>query len=255
MDLTQRVLEGELMDAPDIETQRHQAALRALERINRLSGTASVVSRAIVEHCGPLLPQNAPGHAPLRILDLACGGGDVTIAVGRKLSAAGMNVSIEAWDRSGTAIEFAKERMRAQSILGSPNAATGKTVLREIQFVERDVLELDTEAQFDVVMSTLFLHHLNRADTVALLSKMHRAARHLMLVDDLRRTWVGYRLAQVGCFFLTRSPVVHADGPQSVRAAFTEAEIEALSREAGLPRPAFFRHWPQRFLMRWNRST
>lgn len=266
MDLTQRVLEGELMDAPDLEATRHQVALGALARINRLSGTASVISRAIIRHCGETAIGNQSASNPaevrtLRILDLACGGGDVTLAVSRKLAAAGINASIEAWDRSPTAIEYAKQRIaRSLQVDGQPatarqSGAASQSGTANVRFVERDVLKLDVERQFDVVMCTLFLHHLDRTEATELLGKMYRAANRLVLVDDLRRTWVGYRLAQLACHFLTRSPIVHVDGPLSVRAAFTEAELLALSREAGLPPPTFLQHWPQRFLMQWDRSA
>jgi 2-polyprenyl-3-methyl-5-hydroxy-6-metoxy-1,4-benzoquinol methylase len=243
MDLTERVLEGELMDAPDLEATEHQAALNGLQRVNWLSGTANIISRAIIRHC------RQQADAPLRILDLACGGGDVTLAVRQKLAAAGLHPSIEAWDRSPTAIAYATQRMERLARASGADSKPG------VQFLERDVQKLDGERQFDVVMCTLFLHHLTRPEAGQVLSKMYRAARQLVLVDDLRRTWAGYRLAQLGCHFLTRSRIVHVDGPLSVRAAFTEAELLELSSQIHLPPPAFVRHWPQRFLMRWERST
>ncbi|MGN6543456.1 MAG: methyltransferase domain-containing protein [Aureliella sp.] len=239
MDLTERVLEGELMDAPDLEAAPHRAALSALGRINLLSGTASVISRAIIEHSA-MQRADRRSQASLRILDLACGGGDVTLAVAEKLATAGVRATIEGWDRSPTAVEFAAQRSHLGDV--------------DVQFIERDALALNVEQNFDVVMCTLFLHHLDRAAAIELLSKMYRAASRLVLIDDLRRTRAGYCLAQLACHALSRSRIVHVDGPLSVRAAFTEAELLALSHEAKLPPPVFVRHWPQRFLMRWNRS-
>ena len=246
MNLSARVLEGELMDAPELEARLHLQALRGLQRVNRLSGTAQVIARAILQHCGSAA-RAGDRNRQLRVLDLACGGGDVTLAVGRSLIAAGLDVDMQGWDRSPRAIEFAKERSHS-FFAPSPLRPT-----IPVRFEVHDVDDLAGEKEFDVVMCTLFLHHLDREAAVRCLSKMYRAASELVLVDDLRRTWVGYRLAQLGCRLLTRSPIVHVDGPLSVRAAFTEKELTALSREAGLPTPVFVRHWPQRFLMRWNR--
>lgn len=52
---------------------------------------------------------------------------------------------------------------------------------------------------------------------------------------------------------LSRSPVVHFDGPASVRAAYTPAELRALADQAGLAgatvRPVF----PCRMLLTWSR--
>jgi 2-polyprenyl-3-methyl-5-hydroxy-6-metoxy-1,4-benzoquinol methylase len=243
MDLKQRVLAGELMDGLDLEPTRHRVALRGLERVNRLSRTANVISKAIRAHC------NKGRGRPLRILDLACGGGDVTLAVSQRLLAAGMPVAVEGWDRSETAISYAAQRS-TQRITNRYGTST-----RHVRFYQHDVLDLDREGEFDVVMCTLFMHHLPTESVVQLLTKMHRAARQLVLVDDLRRTMIGYRMAQLGCRLLTRSPIVHADGPLSVRAAFTESELRELSQQAQLPEPHITRHWPQRFLMTWKLAS
>ncbi len=50
MDLKTRVLEGELMDAPDLDASHHHGALNGLRRVNRLSGTVQIIARAIAEH-------------------------------------------------------------------------------------------------------------------------------------------------------------------------------------------------------------
>ena len=77
-----------------------------------VSGTASVVSRTILQHCSPddvchddvgrsQGQRHGASHSgqPLRILDLACGGGDVTLAVSRKLAAAGLRGEISGVSR------------------------------------------------------------------------------------------------------------------------------------------------------------
>lgn len=240
MKLHERVLEGELMDAPDLAANLHHSALQGLQRVNRLSGTASILANQIVKLFGS-------GTNNLRILDLACGGGDVTIGLARQLQRAGISASIEGWDRSDTAIEFARARLSKLSA-NEQSAAT-------VAFRQCDVSQLDADGQYDVVMCTLFLHHLNRTEALDLLARMYRATRQVVLIDDLRRTWIGYRLAQLGCYLLTRSNIVHVDGPLSVRAAFTEPEVQELCREAGLPKPVITRHWPQRFLACWQRTA
>jgi len=238
MDLTARVLEGELMDAPDLAEEPHRRALSGLRRVNWWSRTGSVVARGILQ---AVAISGFEMGRPLTILDLACGGGDVTRDVGRALLSRGVDVRMEGWDRSATAIQFA-----ADSLLGTPLAD-------KLVFRQRDVWDLGSESQFDIVMCTLFLHHLTRAEAVQVLTRMHAAARRLVLVDDLRRSQLGYQLARLGCHLLSRSQIVHVDGPLSVRAAFTEAEICELSREAGLKEPELKRHWPERFLACWKR--
>ena len=235
------------MDAPDLAAAPHLHALKALRRVNTFSGTARVVARAIRrEYLSS--PACAQLSTPIRILDLACGGGDVTLKVAELLMAAGLQVDIEGWDRSTTAIAFANQQAER---VGDKHKRASR-----VRFVQHQLSDLkNIERGFDVVMCTLFLHHLTRAEAVDCLARMYRAARLCVLVDDLRRTRLGYRLARLGCQMLTRSHIVHVDGPLSVRAAFTESEVLSLSREARLPDPIVQRHWPQRFLLRWGQAS
>jgi 2-polyprenyl-3-methyl-5-hydroxy-6-metoxy-1,4-benzoquinol methylase len=105
------------------------------------------------------------------------------------------------------------------------------------------------QAQYDVVMCSLFLHHLTEDDAVVLMGKMQAAARSLVLIDDLRRTRLGYCLAWLGCRLLTRCHVVHVDGPMSVEGALTVAETQKLAEHAGIRNAVFEIHWPERFIM------
>jgi 2-polyprenyl-3-methyl-5-hydroxy-6-metoxy-1,4-benzoquinol methylase len=234
VNLTKRYLVGELMDAPDLAAKEHHQALHGLRRVNQWSRTASVIAGAIAVHC-----QNQK-LASLRVLDLACGGGDVTVQVARQLNQAGVGAEVHGWDRSPTAIEFAR---RQDSRAGAQP---------QVQFEVVDAFADAPTQSFDVVYCTLFLHHLSDTEAEQLLKLMWRTASRLVLIDDLRRSTVGYALAVVGCHLLSRSPIVHVDGPLSVRAAFTESEILELSDRCALPRPSIKRHWPHRFLLAWG---
>jgi hypothetical protein len=82
---------------------------------------------------------------------------------------------------------------------------------------------------------------------------MARAAERLLLVQDLRRTRLGYILAWATLRVLTTSDVARTDGPTSVRAAFTVAEARRLTERAGLEGAEVSRCWPERFTIRWAR--
>ncbi|MGL4465630.1 MAG: nucleotide-binding protein, partial [Planctomycetia bacterium] len=71
---------------------------------------------------------------------------------------------------------------------------------------------------------------------------------------DLVRSPVGYVLAWVGARVLSRSPVVHVDGPRSVAGAFTPTELLALAEEAGLVGGKVLPRIPERFVFVWRRS-
>src|SRR5579862_5530967 len=103
-----------------------------------------------------------------------------------------------------------------------------------------------------VVMCSLFLHHLYEPVAATLLSKMASVAKRMVVVNDLCRSTLGYILAWVGCHVLTRSPVVHVDGPLSVRAAFSIDEVHAIARSGGLNGAKVDARWPCRFLLQWS---
>jgi 2-polyprenyl-3-methyl-5-hydroxy-6-metoxy-1,4-benzoquinol methylase len=232
-DLTSRRVEPEWMDQPDLDPESHRQALEGLRRINRLSGSAALVWRAI--HALAL----QTGRNQLRVLDVACGGGDVAIALWRKARCRGIDLEILGCDQSPVAVGLATAR-----------AADARAGARFEQF---DVLAGPLPAGYDVVMTSLFVHHLSEADAVKLLNSMAHAAGHLLLVHDLRRSTAGFWLAQVICRAATRSPIVHADGPQSVRAAFTAEELGDLCRRAGLQSARVEHRWPFRLLVAWRR--
>ncbi|MGD8330415.1 MAG: methyltransferase domain-containing protein [Acidobacteriota bacterium] len=223
--------EPEIMDSPRLDAARHRRALDALGRINLLSRSAAQLWTDIrsIDHRG----------RPLRILDLACGGGDVAIALQRRATRSGVPVEVSGCDASELAVARAQQRA----------AAVGA----EVRFFRRDVLREPLPADLDVACSTLFLHHLDDVDAVLLLEKMVTAARRMVVVQDLERSRTGWLLAYLGVRMLSRSDVAWVDGPRSVRAAYTANEALALARRAGIEARAR-RCWPFRFNLVWQAS-
>jgi 2-polyprenyl-3-methyl-5-hydroxy-6-metoxy-1,4-benzoquinol methylase len=230
--LRERNLQPELMDQPDLDPQSHQRALLALRRINVLSRTAGIVWPALRR----LARQR---DRPLRVLDIASGGGDVTLGIWRRARRANLPLEIVGLDMSPVAVEHARSLAKAAGA--------------DIEFRVGNVLDQPLPADFDVIMTSLFLHHLTRADAERLLAAMAQAARHLVVVNDLRRSTIGYLLAQAVCRVITRSPVVRVDGPRSVAGAFTLAEIRSMCAAADLTPISLRRRWPWRFLLTWER--
>src|SRR5215211_5344258 len=102
-----RELVPELMDDPALSAERHFAALRGLKRINRISRSSAAYWPAIAR-----LAREAAG-GELSVLDVACGGADVTIALARRAARAGLKLRWHACDVSVEALRFAEARARA----------------------------------------------------------------------------------------------------------------------------------------------
>lgn len=230
--LRTRRREPELMDQPDLDPAEHERALRALARINCLSGIATALWPPLQQLGRALSPQ------PVRVFDVASGGGDVALALARRAADCGIALQIDGCDLSPVAV--ARASRHAQEFGAN------------VRFFRHDALVGPLPETYDAVVCSLFLHHLDDSAAVGLLQRMAAAARHAVLVNDLLRTRRGYWLAWLGCRLLTRSPVVRVDGPRSVAAAFTIEEVGGLARRAGLCGAEISRHWPQRFLLQWR---
>jgi 2-polyprenyl-3-methyl-5-hydroxy-6-metoxy-1,4-benzoquinol methylase len=223
----------ELMDDPGLDRRAHEEALCGLERIHRLSRSVAVLWEPIAA-----VARSAGGES-IRVLDLACGGGSVAGGIARRAKSAGLPIEVHGADLSTQALEFAEAQVRAEGL--------------GVRFFRLDAVAGPLPEGYDVLLCTLFLHHLSADDAARLLGRMAAAARRLVLVDDLVRGRVGYVLAWAGCHLVTRSRIVHHDGPTSVACAFRVEEVRAMAEEQGLSGVTIRTHWPERFLLSWSR--
>jgi hypothetical protein len=95
---------------------------------------------------------------------------------------------------------------------------------------------------------------LDEIDVLRLLEAMALRSRKLILVDDLIRSRLGFALAWIGTRLLSRSWVVHTDGPLSVRGALQPDEMMSIARQAGMKDARIKRSWPERYLLSWAHS-
>lgn len=224
----------EIMDQPGLDAGVHHRALRGLARINRWSRSVAAIWPVVEQ-----VARQTRGR-PVRVFDLACGAGDVLVGLWRKAAKAGVPVALDGSDVSAVALEHAAHRA------GEAGAA--------VRLFQADALRDILPDGYDVVCASLFLHHLADDEAVAVLERMKRSTERVVVVDDLLRSRAGYALAWAGTRLLTRSRVVHTDGPLSVRAAFTVPEVHRLAGAAGLTGATIRTHWPCRFLLTWSRG-
>ena len=235
--------EPELMDDPGLSEVEHVVALAALARINAVSRTSAQIARRVASRFDVRgRPAAAsPLNSPLKVIDVACGGGDVTIGLAVRLGRLAALQGHAAPEVIGIDLsEVALERARRQA------AARGVAV----HFLAADI----TAARCppcDVAVSSLFLHHLDDTTATRLLESLAVASRFGVVISDLIRSRVGLALAVVGTTLLSRSRVARVDGPRSVRAARTPAEYRALFAAAGMGTATVRRTWPERVLVDW----
>jgi 2-polyprenyl-3-methyl-5-hydroxy-6-metoxy-1,4-benzoquinol methylase len=220
---------SELMDDPRIDAGEHRRALAGLSRLNRLSNSAGLL-------WPPICSLHPHLRRPIRIFDVATGSADVPARLTRKAKRSGIPLEMFGCDLSTTAI------------------STAATVCPGGRFFVHDVLRDPLPGDYDVVICSLFLHHLSEEQAVLLLQRMQLAASQLVLVNDLVRSLWNYSLVWAATRLVTFSKVVRFDGPASVQSAFTMREVESLAQQAGLEHATVRPKFPCRYLLTWKRS-
>lgn len=220
-----RNLAPEQMDDPNLGPKEHARALRGLARLHRLGRSADLVWPIISREL------QIAGGSRLSLLDVACGRADLlatlSLRAHGRLECTGVDISARALDLA---------RRRAPS---------------GIRFIPLDVRS-ETLPSADIVLCSLFLHHLEDDDGVRLLARMGETANRLVIVSDLLRSRLSYYAVRIGAFLATRSPVVWKDSGLSVRAAFTPRELERLAWRAGLRGAVVRPRFPCRLLLTWD---
>lgn len=235
------------MDRPGISFPEHQLALKGLARLNRASGVHQKVWRELV-----LGMAAKPQTGPVRLLDIATGGADLPIHLFRQAQGVGVDLHILAVDRAEGALRHGLASCAASGV----PAALGDDFPFEpgIHFRVADVLASSPSLPApDWVTSSLFLHHLTNDQALDLLMVLSGLAKKGLVIADLSRGWLNNFLVTVGSHLLSRSPLVHNDGPASIRAAFTTREARDLAESAGLQGVSVRSAFPGMWLMRWEK--
>ena len=219
----------ELMDAPGLPAGDHRQALAGLARLNRISGVSPLIFSRIARFA-----QGRP-QRPLKLLDVASGSGDLPVAWAVKARRMGLNIQITTTDISEVAIEQQLVKAHAAGV--------------QLGTLRRDCVTDGLPSGFDLVVCSLFMHHLDDAQTGRLLQAMQASAQRALIVCDLERSMMSLALVKLASRLVSRSYVVHHDAAASVRAAYTCQEFAAIAQRA-LARPVKVQPlFPCRFLM------
>ncbi len=201
----------ELMDQEVPDPEELEGALKDLAWINTYLGGWRVIRKE-------LLPILKEFPAPVRILDVGTGYADLPRAVVRWARRRKLAVEFECLDRSRQILELA---IRASSIYP------------ELRFQEGEAGALPYgDGEFDVVLTSLTLHHLEGEDLLSALREMYRVARRAVLVSELQRGPWSYHLTRICLGLISSNRLIRYDGPISVQRAFRVEELKALAESA-----------------------
>jgi 2-polyprenyl-3-methyl-5-hydroxy-6-metoxy-1,4-benzoquinol methylase len=201
----------EIMDDFSMEGVLFRDTLDKLEIINRFLGGNSVTIKGLKK-----LLKNQSKNKTITIVDLGCGNGDVLRDVskfGRKNNYSFKLIGIDA---NPAAIDYARELSKEYS---------------ELSFKTIDVLSEDFKKQsYNIVLCTLFLHHLKNEELISFLKKTTENATIGVVVNDLHRHKLAYYLFKLIGFFI-KNKMVRQDGLTSVLRAFKRKDLENIAKE------------------------
>jgi len=199
---------SELMDEPCAYSELRDC-FRDFVEMNRITRgytpTLGFLNRVALQHSG---------SRPLRILDVGCGGGDTLREIARWATDRDLAVELTGIDLNANATRAARELSARDSSAAQMNWITG------------DIFAYSPQAQTDVVLSALFVHHLSSCEIVRFLRWLEQHARVGWFINDLHRS-------SRAAFWFRFLPVlfgwhrfIQHDGPVSLRRAFVASDWE-----------------------------
>jgi len=224
VDFTRRADPAELpewMDEP-CSYEDFRACLVDLAQVNSLT----LASRPTLDFLERLWSSSS---RELRIVDVGCGGGDMLRRIERWAAAKRIPVKLTGIDLNPYAARAAREFTPAGS---------------EIEWITGDAFSY-TEP-IDVVLSSLFTHHLAEPEIVRFLAWSDSVAQRGWFVNDLCREPLPYRLFGLLAGAMRWHRFVRHDGPVSFRRSFREDDWQRMTAAAGVPSTKLKRWTPAR---------
>ena len=218
--------QSEWMDTETVTPEDFAACLADLAIVN----TVTLARQPTLGFMRRIARRN-PGKT-LRVLDVGCGEGDML----RRLHRWGA--------RAGHRLELVGLDMNAQ---GNQAARAATPSSMNVEYRTANIFDPDL-GRFDVILSSLFTHHLTDDQVVDFLGVMEDHARLGWFVNDLHRNPVAYHGFRALSAAAGWHRFVRHDGPISVARSFRRDDWEALLVRAGLSGTAQIRwHLPFRF--------
>lgn len=210
-DLTHRAAEAhEGIDDPQGDLEK---MFRTYDDLTRINVLISGWRRLYVQLVRPYLQRSAA----TTLLDVGCGGGDITRALVTWANQDGLRLDTTGIDTDARAIEYAQRQ--------KPLAGT-----RYFHVCSRDLVEAGQ--QFDLVISNHVLHHFTDRELGGFFSDLEQLVRYEVIVSDLARSRLSYFLfGRVISPFFREDTFIRKDGLTSIERAFTARELRAVLPE------------------------
>lgn len=201
----------EIMDDLNYNGPMLHDALDKLSKINHWLGGNKVTINGLKKTL-----KNHSKSQPLILIDLGCGSGDILRDISKFGKKNGYEFKLIGIDANVHTVNYASELSKD---------------FDNIQFKAIDIFSEDFEKMtYDVVLTTLFLHHFKEHELVSFLKPVLKKASLGVVVNDLHRHKLAYYLFKLLSITIKNKTIVE-DGLTSVLRGFKRQELEAISRQ------------------------
>jgi len=201
----------ELMDEPS-SYEEFRGCLRDLEKVNRTVLAYRPTLRWLRQFADP-------AAAPLSIADIGCGGGDSLRRIERWARQQNLPVRLTGIDLNPHAARAAREFTGPAS---------------RIQWITSDAFAFQPTQPIDLIVSSLFTHHLPDDEIARFLKWMEQTATRGWFINDLSRGRLSYYGFKVLARVMRWHRFVQHDGPVSILRSFTAEDWQRYIHAAGL---------------------
>jgi len=219
----------EILDDPATDPAVRERSLRDVKRSNVLLGGL----RAVLAEVARVLPSIGPRAT---LLDVGTGLADIPLAARERARKQGVTLVVLAVDGAESLSRLAGRRLDGSACAD----------VRDLPF---------PDASIDVVTCSQLLHHFEDGEIPRVLRELDRVAHRVVIVSDLRRSWLAACGFWLVSWPLGFSPVTRHDGTTSVLRGFTAAELAHHVQIATGRRATIRRHLGWRLTASWEKRA
>ena len=204
--------EPEIMDNFEMEGEILRDALDKIAKINQLLGGNQLTLQGVKELIGKV-----PKTTEFTILDVGCGNGDMLRTLADYGLKHNFNFRLIGIDANNFTINHA--RKLSENYLN-------------ISYRCEDIFSQPfEELKYDIVLCTLTLHHFKDEEIIKLLTVFNTNSRIGIVINDLHRSALAYRLFQGLCFAFRLNTMSKQDGLISILRGFKKEELVRFSKK------------------------
>ncbi|SFF63475.1 hypothetical protein SAMN04488033_102185 [Salegentibacter agarivorans] len=229
IDTSKRTNAVEIMDDFDLQGKELDKTLRDLDNINKWLGGNKITLEGVKN-----IVQNHSKTKEIHIADVGCGNGAVLREIARWGRKNGYKFKLTGIDANSYAIKIAEEMS-----IDYP----------EIDFKSIDIFSLELNFYSDIILCTLTLHHFKNGEISALLNLFNQQSRLGVVINDLHRSKLAYRLFQVFCAVFINNEIARKDGLTSILRGFKKEELKDFAGK--IPQTNHQISWKWAFRYQW----